>query len=119
MLVMERVNVRHLEDLPGPRPDLVVADLSFISLRQVVPQLIRLAQAPAELVLLVKPQFELGKGRVGKGGIVRQEEDRREAIDNFLEWARAQGLTLSGMADSPIRGARGNQETFVHLRTAE
>jgi 23S rRNA (cytidine1920-2'-O)/16S rRNA (cytidine1409-2'-O)-methyltransferase len=116
VVVMERVNLRHLEALPGEAPDLVVGDLSFISLRTVVPALLRLARAPADLVLLVKPQFELGRGRVGKGGIVRRDEDRHEAVRGFTDWAQAQGLTVLDVVDSPIRGARGNQETFVHLR---
>jgi 23S rRNA (cytidine1920-2'-O)/16S rRNA (cytidine1409-2'-O)-methyltransferase len=116
VVVMERVNIRNLRELPGEPPDLLVGDLSFISLRQVVPALTRLAATRADLVLLVKPQFEVGRGAVGKGGVVRREEDRRAAVDEFAGWARSQGLTVSGMADSPIRGARGNQETFVHLR---
>src|SRR5438445_8419641 len=76
VVVMERTNIRHLEGLPGEAPSLVVADLSFISLRVVLPGLRRLAAPHADFVLLVKPQFELGRGRVGKGGVVRSAEDR-------------------------------------------
>ncbi|HEV3231630.1 MAG TPA: TlyA family RNA methyltransferase [Candidatus Dormibacteraeota bacterium] len=114
--VMERQDVRALEALPGPAPTLVVGDLSFISLRKVVPALVRLAASGAEMVLLVKPQFELGPGRVGKGGVVRDPADRREAVDGFLAWAAGAGLEVLGEADSRLTGAQGNQETFVHLR---
>jgi 23S rRNA (cytidine1920-2'-O)/16S rRNA (cytidine1409-2'-O)-methyltransferase len=117
--VLERQDVRTLAALDGPPPDLVVGDLSFISLRKVVPALLRLAAPGAELLLLVKPQFELGPGRVGRGGVVREAADRREAVEGFLAWARERGLTVAGEADSRLRGAEGNQETFVLLRSGD
>ena len=116
VVVMERTNVRHLEALPGEAPDLVVGDLSFISLRLVVPALLRVAAPACELVLLVKPQFEVGRGKVGSGGVVRDEAERAEAVAAFVAWAESEGLSVCGVVDSPVRGPKGNQETFVHLR---
>ncbi|MHB8509644.1 MAG: TlyA family RNA methyltransferase [Candidatus Dormibacteria bacterium] len=116
VVVMERVNIRELETLPGDRPGLAVGDLSFISLRKVVPSILRVCQPGVEMVLLVKPQFELGPGRVGKGGIVRDPEDREEAVDAFVAWAVEAGIEVFGRTTSPITGARGNVEFFVHLR---
>jgi 23S rRNA (cytidine1920-2'-O)/16S rRNA (cytidine1409-2'-O)-methyltransferase len=114
--VMERTNIRGLTELPGPAPDLAVADLSFISLRKVVPAIAGLLLAGGDMLLLVKPQFELGPGRVGRGGVVRDAADRREAVDTFTAWAADAGFEVLGQADSQIKGAKGNQETFVHLR---
>jgi 23S rRNA (cytidine1920-2'-O)/16S rRNA (cytidine1409-2'-O)-methyltransferase len=114
--VLERTNIRELKSLPGPAPDLVAADLSFISLRTVLPAISRLATAGAELVLLFKPQFEVGRGRVGRGGVVRDETVREEALRDFLSWAATAGYVALGEAQSRIQGAKGNQETFVRLR---
>lgn len=117
VVVMERTNLRDLAALPGEPPDLVVGDLSFISLRKVVPALARLAAPVHEMVLLVKPQFELGPGRVGKGGIVTDAADREEAVAGFEDWAAGEGFEVRGRALSRLKGTRGNQETFVHLRS--
>lgn len=114
--VLERTNIRDLDTLSGPAPDLVVADLSFISLRTVLPAISALATAGADLVLLFKPQFEVGRGRVGKGGVVRDDAVREDALRDFLAWAKAAGYQALGEAPSRIRGAKGNQETFVRLR---
>lgn len=119
VVVMERVNIRHLEELPGTSPDLAVADLSFISLRLVVPVIARLLRGPADLVVLVKPQFELGRGQVGKGGVVRSAVDQRRAVDGFLDWAHAQGFIFHAVVKSHLKGAKGNQEFFVHLGLAD
>jgi 23S rRNA (cytidine1920-2'-O)/16S rRNA (cytidine1409-2'-O)-methyltransferase len=116
VVVMERTNIRDLAGLDGPAPELAVGDLSFISLRQVVPAIRRLMVPSAELLLLLKPQFELGRGRVGKGGIVRSQDDREEALSGFTEWARGEGLEVVATAPSRVVGAKGNQEYFVHLR---
>jgi 23S rRNA (cytidine1920-2'-O)/16S rRNA (cytidine1409-2'-O)-methyltransferase len=116
VVVLERTNIRELAELPGPAPALAVADLSFIALRKVLDDLRRLCAAAAEMVLLVKPQFELGRGRVGSGGIVRDPADREEAVNSVLEFAAGAGFTVLGRAQSPLPGARGNVETFVHLR---
>src|SRR5438034_6508380 len=97
--VLDRVNVRQLQ--PGqitPAPDLVTADLSFISLTLVLPALVRCAAPEADFVLLVKPQFEVGKGRVGAGGVVREPELRRDAVAGVAEAARAHGLGVACVA---------------------
>jgi 23S rRNA (cytidine1920-2'-O)/16S rRNA (cytidine1409-2'-O)-methyltransferase len=93
-----------------------VGDLSFISLRLVVPAIRRLITPAGEILVLLKPQFELGRGRVGKGGVVRSQDDRDEALTSFTEWAASEGLTVLGTAASRVAGAKGNQEYFVHMR---
>lgn len=117
VFVMERTNIRHLnvEDLPW-RPDLVVIDVSFISLRLVLPAALVLAARPADFVALVKPQFEVGKGKVGKGGVVRDPEVRRAAVAEVVEFARALDLAVSGPIESPITGPAGNVEMLVWMR---
>jgi 23S rRNA (cytidine1920-2'-O)/16S rRNA (cytidine1409-2'-O)-methyltransferase len=112
--VMERVNARNLRpaDLPY-RPDLIVMDLSFISLDKVLPAVTGWAASRFDLLALVKPQFELGKGRVGKGGVVRSAEDRLEALLSAGEAARAAGLSVHGYCSSGLPGPAGNRESFV------
>jgi 23S rRNA (cytidine1920-2'-O)/16S rRNA (cytidine1409-2'-O)-methyltransferase len=119
--VLDRVNVRSLqpEQVAGPdgrRPDLVVADLSFISLALVLPALAGSAGENADFVLLVKPQFEVGKGRVGAGGVVRDAGLRAEAVTSVGEAAAALGLGVRGVTASPLPGPAGNVEYFVWLR---
>jgi 23S rRNA (cytidine1920-2'-O)/16S rRNA (cytidine1409-2'-O)-methyltransferase len=116
VVVIERTNIRDLASLEGPTPDLAVGDLSFISLRLVVPAIRRLITPAGEILVLLKPQFELGRGRVGKGGVVRSQDDRDEALTSFTEWAASEGLTVLGTAASRVAGAKGNQEYFVHMR---
>ena len=118
--VMDRTNLRLLRELPGPPPSLVTLDLSFISLRSVLPQVAALAEPGADVVCLFKPQFEVGRGAVGKGGIVRDAELVEAAVRDFLDWAeRALGATVAGPIPSPIAGAKGNRELLVHLRLPE
>jgi 23S rRNA (cytidine1920-2'-O)/16S rRNA (cytidine1409-2'-O)-methyltransferase len=107
--------VRALEHV-SPVPDLVVADLSFISLTLVLPALVACARADADFVLLVKPQFEVGKGRVGAGGVVRETTDRSEAIKKVCAAAGHLGLGVQGVTASPLPGPAGNVEYFVWLR---
>jgi len=113
--VMDRVNVRTLEQVT-PVPDLVVADLSFISLTLVLPALVKVAAAYADFVLMVKPQFEVGKGRVGAGGVVRDTTDRSAAIEKVCRAAAELGLGVCGVTASPLPGQAGNVEYFVWLR---
>ncbi|MFN2466065.1 MAG: TlyA family RNA methyltransferase [Candidatus Dormibacteria bacterium] len=115
VVVMERTNIRDVHELPE-RPDLVVGDLSFTALHHVVPAIRALLGSGAELVLLLKPQFEVGRDRVGKGGIVRDPHARQAALDDFVAWASGEGLDVVASADSSLPGARGNREIFVHLR---
>jgi 23S rRNA (cytidine1920-2'-O)/16S rRNA (cytidine1409-2'-O)-methyltransferase len=115
--VLDRVNVRQLRpEQVAPAPDLVTADLSFISLGLVLPALIACASPDADFVLLVKPQFEVGKDRVGSGGVVRDPELRREAVAVVAAAASAQGLGVAGVVASPLPGPSGNVEYFLWLR---
>ena len=113
--VLERVNIRHLERLPIPA-DLAVIDVSFISLRLVLPRVRDLLSPPAEVVALVKPQFEVGKGAVGKGGIVRDPEQHRRVLSELRQFAEESGYQVAGEIPSPILGAKGNREFLLHLR---
>ncbi len=114
--VLERRNARSLEpgDLPY-RPDLVVADLSFISLTKVLPALLRSAAPVHDVLALVKPQFEAGRDRVGKGGVVRDAAARRDALVAVARSARSLGAPVLGFAPSGLPGPKGNRETFVWL----
>ena len=113
--VLDRVNVRAL-DRVTPVPELVVADLSFISLTLVLPALAACAAPDADFVLLVKPQFEVGKGRVGAGGVVRDAADRSAAVRQVTAAAAQLGLGVLGVTASPLPGPAGNVEYFVWLR---
>jgi 23S rRNA (cytidine1920-2'-O)/16S rRNA (cytidine1409-2'-O)-methyltransferase len=116
--VIERCNVRELEPAALPFvPELVVVDVSFISLRLVLPRLAACAPGAAWL-LLVKPQFEVGRERVGKGGVVRDDALRDEAAREVEACARELGYRLAGRADSRLAGPKGNREIFLHLRPA-
>ena len=115
--VMDRTNIRKLApaDL-GERVDLVVADCSFIGLSKVLPTLPQFLAPGADLVVLVKPQFELSPDRVGKGGVVRDPADRDLAVARAAEAARACGLEVAGRYPSPVAGRDGNREEFLWLR---
>jgi 23S rRNA (cytidine1920-2'-O)/16S rRNA (cytidine1409-2'-O)-methyltransferase len=115
--VLERTDVRDVDPAAIGAVQLVVADLSFISLRTVLPSVAELA-GDAPIVALVKPQFEVGKGRVGKGGVVREPELHAEAVAGVVEKAASIGLRCDGTFDSPLPGAEGNREFFVLLRRA-
>jgi 23S rRNA (cytidine1920-2'-O)/16S rRNA (cytidine1409-2'-O)-methyltransferase len=114
--VLERVNIRYVERLPAS-VDLAVIDVSFISLRLVLPPLHRLVAIPADVIALVKPQFEVGKGAVGKGGIVRDPDQHRSVLRALSEFAAASGYEVLAETPSPILGAKGNREFFLHLRS--
>lgn len=115
--VHDRTNVRHLEaeSIGGP-VDVVVADLSFISLGLVLPALARCCNPGADLLPMVKPQFEVGKDRVGSGGVVRDPALRAEAVLDVATQAAALGLTTLGVVASPLPGPSGNVEYFLWLR---
>jgi 23S rRNA (cytidine1920-2'-O)/16S rRNA (cytidine1409-2'-O)-methyltransferase len=115
--VHERLNARHMDPaaLGGPF-DVVVADLSFISLRTVAGALAAAGGPDADWVLLVKPQFEAGRGQVGKGGIVRDVAVRAETLSNVISTFEGEGLGARGVTDSPIAGAKGNREFLLWLR---
>lgn len=115
--VLDRTNVRTLAGLEGPAPSLVTLDLSFISIRAVLPNLALLAPA-AEVVALFKPQFEVPRAAVGRGGVVRDDGATGTALDDFRHWAAATlGASMFGEpVRAGVRGAKGNQEWLVHLR---
>jgi len=118
--VLERINARTLtpDQLPDDARsfDLAVMDLSFISIRQVLPALVALLVPGADLVVLVKPQFEAGRDEVGKGGLVRDPVVHTRVIEEVAAAASALGLTRVAMTESPITGTEGNREFFLHLR---
>jgi 23S rRNA (cytidine1920-2'-O)/16S rRNA (cytidine1409-2'-O)-methyltransferase len=114
VVVMERENARYLQALREPI-DLVVVDASFIGLGKLLPAIARILRPSGELIALVKPQFEVGKARVGKGGVVRDEALRSEAIGAVLRAAEELGLVLRGQADSCLPGPSGNREHFLWL----
>jgi 23S rRNA (cytidine1920-2'-O)/16S rRNA (cytidine1409-2'-O)-methyltransferase len=117
--VLERTNARSVAagDLPYA-PDLVVADVSFISLTKVLPAVLACCAARFDVLAMVKPQFEVGRGRVGKGGVVRAPEERRSALVTVAQSARARGAAVLGFASSGLPGPKGNRETFVWLAEA-
>jgi 23S rRNA (cytidine1920-2'-O)/16S rRNA (cytidine1409-2'-O)-methyltransferase len=121
VVLKERTNFRYLtpEELYGnaTRPDLGVMDLSFISLTKVLQPLWNLLASPKEVILLVKPQFEVGKEKVGKKGVVRNPEDRAEAIVQVWETAKAFGWNYQGLTISPLKGPAGNVEYLLWLNT--
>ena len=113
--VLERTNIRYLESgALRERPDLAVVDVSFISLRLVLPRVCGLLARPFDVVALIKPQFEVGKGKVGKGGVVRSEEERRRVIGEIEEAVDALGLERRPVFESPLPGPKGNREFFIH-----
>lgn len=118
VVVLERTNARHLNtDLIPEPPAMVVCDASFIGLEVVLPAALSLAAPGAVLVALIKPQFEVGKGRVGKGGVVREPELHAEVCDRISQWLPTQaGWQVEGLCDSPIKGPEGNKEFLIFGR---
>jgi 23S rRNA (cytidine1920-2'-O)/16S rRNA (cytidine1409-2'-O)-methyltransferase len=117
--VLEGVNARHLErSAVGAPVDLVTIDVSFISLRQILPAVAPLLAPGADLVALVKPQFEAGRREVGRKGIIKDPRVQARVVDEVSAAAEATGLVENGRAESPITGAEGNREFFLHLRQA-
>jgi|SRR5690625_473201 len=116
VVIMDRTNVRALTagDVIPP-PDLIVADLSFISLTTVLPALIAVSAESADYVLMVKPQFEVGKERLGAKGVVSSPQLRREAVLNVARFAQEHGLEVRGVEASPLPGPSGNVEYFLWL----
>ena len=121
VVVMERTNIRYVtpEDLGEPL-DLSVVDVSFISLKIVLPAIKNLLKPDVGQVLcLIKPQFEAGKEKVGKKGVVREPETHKEVLDNFVELANQLQFTILGLTFSPVKGPEGNIEFLGHLTLAE
>ncbi|HZL58813.1 MAG TPA: TlyA family RNA methyltransferase [Stellaceae bacterium] len=114
VVVLERVNARYLTAKEVPEPvDLVVCDASFIGLETVLPAPLALAKPGARLVALIKPQFEVGPKRVGKGGVVRDAELHREVCERIAQWLPTQGWRALGIEESPLKGPEGNVEFLI------
>jgi 23S rRNA (cytidine1920-2'-O)/16S rRNA (cytidine1409-2'-O)-methyltransferase len=117
VVCLEKVNARSLEySLIGQKVDIIVVDVSFISLRLVFPALIQFMHPRTELVTLIKPQFEAGRDEVGKGGIVQSEEVHTQVVKTVTEAARDLGLIRQSLINSPIKGTDGNREFLAHWR---
>ena len=116
VVVLERRNVRYLEasDLPQ-LADFATIDVSFISLRLVLPKVKSLLSSGGEIIALIKPQFEVGKGKVGKGGVVRSSAEHERVIEEINKAAIGLGLTTQEVTESPLLGAKGNKEFLIHL----
>ena len=120
VVVLERRNIRYLEtsDLLSPA-DMATIDVSFISLRLVLPKVKTLLRRSGEIIALIKPQFEVGKGKVGKGGVVRSDAERVRVIDEIKEAAAALGFTIEDVTESPLLGPKGNREFLIYLTDPE
>ena len=114
VIVMEQTNARELTELPFP-PQLVVCDVSFISVRIALPPVLALAASGWQAVELVKPQFEAGRGDVGKGGVVREPATRARVLREVADAALGWGSSVVGVVDSGLPGPKGNREFFLHL----
>jgi len=114
VVLLERTNIRYVDRAAVPEPiDLAVIDVSFISLTLVLPPVVQLLNSPAVVVVLVKPQFEVGKGQVGRGGIVRDDAQREAVTEKIIACATQLGLQVKGVLDSPVKGRKGNREVLV------
>lgn len=117
VIVLEKTNIRYLKREAIPEPiDIATIDVSFISLRMVLPRVYEFLNSGGEVLALVKPQFEVGKGEVGRGGIVRDEEKRLKAIHDISDVATRIGFHVIGSFRSPIEGQKGNVEYFLYLK---
>jgi 23S rRNA (cytidine1920-2'-O)/16S rRNA (cytidine1409-2'-O)-methyltransferase len=117
VVLRERTNIRYIDRSLIPEPiDVAVIDVSFISLTLVLPSVVPLLAQQAGVVALVKPQFEVGKGQVGSGGVVRDEGQRRAVTEKVISSAERLGLEAVGVLDSPVKGRKGNQEILVSFR---
>lgn len=116
VLVLERTNIRYLEasNLPS-RADLATIDVSFISLRLVLPKVKSLLRRSGEIIALIKPQFEVGRGKVGKGGVVRSGVEHVRVIDEIKLAAVALGFAIQDVTESPLLGPKGNKEFLIYL----
>ncbi|HKO31084.1 MAG TPA: TlyA family RNA methyltransferase [Nitrospiraceae bacterium] len=114
VVLLERTNIRYVDRATVPEPiDLAVIDVSFISLTLVLPAVVHLLNNHAIVVALVKPQFEVGKGQVGRGGIVRDDAQREAVTEKVIACAAHLGLQLKGVLDSPVIGRKGNREILA------
>jgi 23S rRNA (cytidine1920-2'-O)/16S rRNA (cytidine1409-2'-O)-methyltransferase len=118
--IHDRTNVRNLSrQVIVDEPELIVADLSFISLNLVLPALIEVSHPDADFLIMVKPQFEVGREKLGAGGVVREPQLRAEAVRDVAEGARSVGLGTLGVVASPLPGPSGNVEYFLWMRRGD
>jgi 23S rRNA (cytidine1920-2'-O)/16S rRNA (cytidine1409-2'-O)-methyltransferase len=118
VVIFEKTNIRYFDVDRLPRlADLATIDVSFISLKLVLPHVRTLLIAGGDVIALIKPQFEVGKGQVGKGGVVRSHEEHLRVIEEIKEASAGFGYEVFGVIESPLVGAKGNKEFFIHLRT--
>lgn len=116
VVVLERRNIRYLDfQEVGERVDLITIDVSFISLKKVIPKAVEFLKKGGLILALIKPQFEVGKGEVGKGGVVKDPEKHRKVIEGLKDFSQNLGLKVKGVMESPIRGAKGNREFWLYL----
>lgn len=114
---LERTNIRHLQPDSLPElPELAVVDASFISLEKVLPATLNLLVPKGYVVALIKPQFEVGKGEVGKGGVVRDEQKHAEVVERITRYIDEQNSEVLGVTESPILGPKGNKEFLIFFR---
>jgi 23S rRNA (cytidine1920-2'-O)/16S rRNA (cytidine1409-2'-O)-methyltransferase len=117
VIVMERTNVRYLKADALPEPvDLITIDVSFISLKIVVPAVIQYMKPDASILALIKPQFEVGKGQVGKGGVVRDPQQHEQVLQSLTDYFYGRRLRPESVYPSPVSGPKGNREFFMLLR---
>ena len=115
VITIERVNIRDIASSLIPEPiDIAVIDVSFISLEKVIPSILKFLNPDSEIIALIKPQFEVGREQVGKGGIVRDEAARSAAVDRVTDFIRGSGFEVKGVIPSPITGQDGNVEFLMH-----
>jgi 23S rRNA (cytidine1920-2'-O)/16S rRNA (cytidine1409-2'-O)-methyltransferase len=125
VIVMDKTNIRYLEalpplpDQPAPLAELIVIDVSFISLKLVLPAARRLSLPGAPIVALVKPQFEAGREQVGKGGIIRDHAVHRKVLEDLIKWCCENGFLVAGLIRSPILGTEGNLEFLAYLHALD
>lgn len=115
VIVMDRVNARNTPDI-REKLDMVVIDVSFISVEKIIPAVAGLLKEKGSIIVLVKPQFEAKRKEVGKGGIIRQPEIHARVLGRFVKWVTDNGYRLKGMVGSPIEGASGNREFLTWLK---
>ena len=115
VMVLERCNVRYLTTEQVPElVDLAVIDTSFISLTKVIPKVLEFVKGDGQLLALIKPQFEVGRGQVGKGGVVRDPELHRQVVTEIERFCESRGMEVRGVKESSLLGPKGNREFFVH-----
>jgi 23S rRNA (cytidine1920-2'-O)/16S rRNA (cytidine1409-2'-O)-methyltransferase len=117
---LEKTNIRYLQpDRLNETPDIAVVDVSFISLEKVLPSVVNLVKSGGSIVALIKPQFEVGRGEIGKGGVVRDHDKHLEVVERIRQFSAVLGLEIVGVTESPILGPKGNREFLIYLYKKE